>query len=544
MKAWPQLSRGTRTALCLGAILLAAAAVRTIGLGWGLPNQFHVTSYNCDEYTALSDLQSMDPAKLDFNPANESNPYALVAGNFNLYTYAALLKGLSFTGWIELSADKDFYYQNPAEWSKFFLTGRLLSAFYGILCVWAVYLLAAKMYGPRAGLLAAFFTALLPSHVIHSRYLIQNVPGTFWIILAFYFMKRLMDEGRTKDYFFSGMSVGLAISTRYSALPLPLVLLLAHFLGGAAGKSHKKALLSLCAAGLFFIIGTPYAILDLPEYLNSLKTLGMAVDGSSAPVDLFSGIIAVFTSVKDGLGIFVFAACLPGIALLAVRRKKDDLLLLSWIAILLAIYVKVANVASLGRILPVLPFLAIVAAGFLDLVWNKAPAVGRLFTASTLVHFLIFYGAYFRLVLATDIRDEASAWLAANVPPGASIGLVKEPSWFSPGLIDRKFRHPYHKSLPDYRFVPLTAGKWAVQPGYELLESRRPDIVVLSSAEAGLLPGPGLATALGRSGYSVVKEFRRELSLGKVKLAGRIPDMLYITDYIHVYGRATAAKGS
>jgi hypothetical protein len=540
MTAW---AGNKKNLLCLGAILLAAAAVRTVGLGWGLPNEYHVTTYNCDEYTALAALQRMNPSKLDFNPSGPDDPYAILSGTFNLYTYAALLKALSVTGWLKLSTDKEFYYQNPGEWSKFFMTGRALSVAYGLLSVLLVWLLAGKMFGARTGLLAAFFMALMPAHAVHSRYLIMNVPGTFWIVLAFYFMWRILHEGRARDYFLAGASAGLAVSTRYSALPLPLMLVLAHFLSAAPGRALKKLALGLCAAGILYLAGTPYAMLDLPGFLNGLKTMSQAV-ASPGHASLLADVGAVLLALSAAMGLFAFLACVPGVVLALVRRQKEDLLLLAWIALLLAAFTKAAAAASTGRVLPVLPFLAILGARFLDFAWDRLPALGRGLAAAILVSALVFYGAYFRLALGTDLRDEASAWMIANIRPGASIGLVHEPSWFSPGLIDRKYRHPGHKSLPDYTYLPLPAGDWETGAGFDRLGELKPDYVVISDVEEHWLSAPSAFEAALRGGYREEQRFERTFSFLNFKLGKKIPEMLYIPNYIRVLRRvAPAAAG-
>lgn len=541
MNTFTRALRGKKQLICLSAVLFSAAAVRVIGLDWGLPNEFHVITYNGDEYTALADLQRMNPSKLDFNPASEKNPYAIASGTFNLYTYAALLKLLSVPGWIYLSADKEFYYQNPGEWSKFFLTGRALSVLYGLLSVWLTCLLAGKMYGRRTGLLAAFFTALMPAHVVHSRYLIMNVPGVFWILLSFYFMTKILDGGLTKDYFFAGMSAGLAVSTRYSALPLPLALVLAHFISAAPGKSLKKTALSLLAAGLFFLIGTPYAILDLPGFLNGLKAMSLSVASLGEHTSLLADIGTVTSAVSEGLGLFTFLACLPGVALALVRREKADILLLAWIAILLTIFTKTAHAVLPGRIIPILPFLAILGARFLAVTWDRLPAIGRGIPAAVLACSLLYYSAYFRLVLGTDIRDKASAWIIANIKPGASIGLVREPSWFSPGIIDRQYRHPDQAMIPGARFVPLTSEDWKSRIGYDLLEAKKPDLIVITDVEALLLPEQELSSALKAGGYSRIKDFTEDFSLLGLKLQKRLPIMFYTPNWIRIFARTGKA---
>lgn len=531
-----------KQAVPLALILALAAGLRIACLGWGLPNQYHVTTYNCDEYTALSSLEGMQPSKLNFNPVNKNRPYALNEGTFNLYTYGALLKILSLPGIIKLTPDKNFYYENIGEWRKFFLAGRGLSLAYGLLGVWMLYFLAARAYGRRTALLAALFLALAPTHVVHSAFLIMNVPGVFWIILAFYFLLKISEEGSTGDYALAGAAIGLAASTRLSAGPLFLLLPLAHLLRKAPASELRKPALGLLLVGVFFLAGTPYALLDYPDFLKGLQSVRDTVAGGGlGPAARAAAVLAAF---NEALGPLLLLLSLAGAAFAARKREKADILQLAWILLLWAAFFKAGQGATAGRILPAVPFMLLLGARALDALWTSRPAAAKTALALTAGLFLLFYCAQFRLVLGLDLRDEASAWMIAGIKPGSSIGLVKEPSWFSPGLIDRKYRHPDHRSLPDYRYVPLTAGKWETYPGYELLAAKRPDFVVISSIESGLLPGPGLRNSLDAAGYVPVKEFRREFSAFGLRLARSVPGMLYIPDLITVYGRTAPAKGS
>lgn len=523
-----------RLAMALAAILAAAVGARTFRLGWSLPNAWHVVTYNCDEYTSLSYLEGMNPSKLQFMPVNKNEPGVLREGTFHLYTYAAALKALSLAGLLKLTPDKNYYYANIGEWAKFFMTGRLLSVLYGVLTVLVIGLLARRMYGPRAALLASFFVAVMPAHAVNSRYLLMNVPGVFWIALAFYFLKDVLDRGRTRDYVLSGLAIGLAISTRYSAGPLVLILALAHCLSASRGKNLGRLALGFGAVIFFFVLGTPYSVLDSAALIKGLSATARLAAGTGTKSSLLGNASAVLVSLREAFGLLPLLLYAAGAATACVKRSQDDLLLLAWVGLLGVFFIKAGNMATAGRMLPALPFLALLGARGIDLAWARAPWAGRAALAAVTTHTVFFYAAYFKLLSQPDIRDTASAWMAAGIKSGSSIGLLREPSWFSPGLIDRKFRHPDHAGLPDYKYVPLTSGNWETEVGFDRLASVKPDYIVVTPVETQYLPGGDFSHVAAEYGYREIKKFEPALSL---RLMRRMPEMFYTPASISVFKR-------
>ncbi|MCM2266178.1 MAG: glycosyltransferase family 39 protein [Elusimicrobiales bacterium] len=521
--------------LRLAAIVLAGAIPVLIGLRWALPGPYHLNTYNCDENTPMAHLQAMDPARLDFSPVGERTPNALGEGTFHLYTFAVSLKALALAKALTLVPDKEFYYANPAEWARFYLAGRGLSALYGALSVVVLYFLGRAMFGPAAAALAALFLALAPAHTAFSRYLLMNGPGLFWIILAIFLFKRLMDTGESRFYWLGGIAAGLAVSTRYSAAPLVLPLLAAHLLGPRRALDLRQPLLGLLAMAAAFLIGTPYSVLDFAAFQRGTGAIaGVVTQGTG-------GLRTLAAAFCDGTGGLLAAAGLGGLVFSLWRRTKDDLLLAAWTLPLLAIFVKAAAAASAGRMLPLFPFLALYAARALAAAGEKFPSVRRAGAALILAELLLFQAATARLLLAEDLRDAASRWLAENARPGAVIGLLREPSWFGPGVVELKYRHPLSPVLPGASFARLTSGEWASSPGYDRLAAQKPGLVIVSSTEAGYLDEAALEAALAGAGYSPAARFRADFSLFGFKLRARVPKMFFIPDWLRIYARP--AKG-
>ena len=66
----------------------------------------------------------------------------------------------------------------------------------------------------------------------------------------------------------AGLAAGLAFSTKYNALPIVALPLIVCLISGR--RSAGATLLALSMAVVGFLLGTPYAVLDLPRFLNDM----------------------------------------------------------------------------------------------------------------------------------------------------------------------------------------------------------------------------------------------------------------------------------
>ena len=68
----------------------------------------------------------------------------------------------------------------------FYLPGRLIAAFAGVISVWAVYSFGRRMYNARVGLVAAAFLSFSVLHVTYSHYvkthMSRRLVGADWIV--------------------------------------------------------------------------------------------------------------------------------------------------------------------------------------------------------------------------------------------------------------------------------------------------------------------------------------------------------------------------
>ena len=429
----------------LDLLLLAALAsmLRLWGVGFDLPNLYHRDEA---KYVTI-------PLKIlksgDYNPQFFNYPtfffYLLSLAYILYFLYMASRGRLGSLDGLILPEQVLPNVVGRATMPSQFLLGRGIVALSGVLTVLLVYWIARKAYGRRAGFLAALLFSFSPTHVRNSHFIAPDVTMVLLVMASFAFSHEVWLKGSRRDYLLAGFLAGLAISTKYNAYPILVPLLVAHFLrreGRAWIDTEILLAALLCAVGFF--LGTPYAFLDLPAFLNGLAfevrhyaTLGdPGIEGQNAL--LWYGSYLIRTE-----GLTPLLAVLEAVRGLRAR-SHEVLLLLSFPAVYLVL-VSFSVVKNDRTVLGIIPFLTILAGVFLD----RAIAFLQTQTAKTkLSSVLTWLCAAVAFLLAIswpasralqinvrftqeDVRTQVTQWMEAEVAPGSRI--VGE--YYSPLLV-------------------------------------------------------------------------------------------------------------
>lgn len=100
------------------------------------------------------------------------------------------------------------------------VVGRLVAVAFGIINILLVYKIGDDLYNRRVGLLAAFFVALMPYHIIVSRQVLLDGPMTTMATLALYMLVRF---GRTQHpvwLYATGAAMGLTFLIKETGIVL------------------------------------------------------------------------------------------------------------------------------------------------------------------------------------------------------------------------------------------------------------------------------------------------------------------------------------
>ena len=184
------------------------------------------------------------------------------------------------------------------------IVGRALSVLFDLGTILLVYLLGKAVYDERAGLLGAALVAVAVMHIQLSHFATFDVITTFFVTLSVYgavcVLQARPGPGQPAPILptlWAGAAAGLAVASKFSALPLLVVLVFAQLVagrdnrapavGGLLQRSWFRILLTLLAAlGAFFVV-SPFAILDIKLYLKQIIEQGRMVIWQVVPNPCF-----------------------------------------------------------------------------------------------------------------------------------------------------------------------------------------------------------------------------------------------------------------
>ena len=371
--------------IALAAILALAAALRLVGIRYGLP----LAVLNPDEGNIVSRAWRMGQGHLD--PG--------------WYDYPSLLMAV-------LAPVQAFFHQPSL------LAARFVAVVIGLGGVGAAWWLGRRAYGTGAAIVGAAAVAVATTHVAYSRMAVTDVLLT----LAVTCVLALALEGRIE---LAGLAVGIAASAKYPGAVAAVPVLVAGW--GTWRRLGRAALLAVAGFALtspFVLIhaGAAWADVSRVQRLAREGWLGFEND----PVTPAAYMDRLWGSV----GPLLLLAAVGMVAAL-VRRTRSDLVLLSFAAAYwLTLMPQQAHFER--YVLPLVPVLAVLAG---SVRWAVPLALVALVVP------LAWSIADARELTRTDTRVEAAAWVDAHVPRGER--LAADPSTLPlPGRNVTRFELP------------------------------------------------------------------------------------------------------
>ena len=261
------------------------------------------------------------------------------------------------------------------------VTGRLVSAVFSVLSLWAVFELANSMYGGKAALISAVLLAVMPGYFWLSRMALLEVMLLFFFTLSLLFFFRWLNNHQNKMLVLSGLALGLGFLTKYQVLVAGVVMIVSLlFLGRGQLKRLFSRFTLLIVTAVIVII--PWVIIAYRVYASQILNqwvyaLQMGNPEKSVYSDRFP--IPIFYLVEmtwpysdiHPISLLLFIVGLLGLGLFAWRRKKEDKFVFIWFASVFVFFTLIAN-RQWRYVLPLFPTLAISASVFILFVYGKA----------------------------------------------------------------------------------------------------------------------------------------------------------------------------
>ncbi len=381
--------------------------------------------------------------------------------------------------------------------------GRTVTAIVGAATVWLAYRLGREVGTERVGLFAAALLALFPLHVRESHFMTPDVPLTALTTLAVYLAVR----GEHLQPWWAGLAAGLAAAARYSGgLVLAAVLMGLLIRRDPLPHRLRACGIAIAAAMLAFLITTPYAVLDLPTFLNTFAAHASTLSRGRQET---SGIWLAYALEFADAGRLWLPFAVAGLlmVLYGFTRRAGRV---RWTPVLTFIVLFGAMLITHGPAsgrdaLPLTPMLCLLAAVGLDGLCRaigsvpalRAPALRNAVPFAVVlvlaVPFVLGVVTWQRQFVRRDTRQVATDWLKASLPRGTRIAVESggpthlQQAGFDERDVDRLVDHPYEWYEQQRIEYVVVSSESAWSSGYANLGVKVVDIPSLPQR-----PGPGI----------------------------------------------------
>jgi hypothetical protein len=524
-------------ALLLVAIATAVgAAFRFYSLGWGAP-YFH---FHMDEHYVFmgADLLRRSPESAAMSPKFFMySPGPMYVVNAIRAAYESVVAPLDLT--------------RQQDQVTYMLLGRAFSATLGTLTIPLVYLIASRVASRMAGVIAAVLLACSVIHLRDSHFFTVDISLTFFSALAWYFLIRVVQRGDRRFEIGAGIAFGLAVVSKYTAVFLAPLVLLAELLSPASPRTVRPlaawvrpllrtAAIGVLAVATFFILD-PLVLqyfdkfmLDVREQIAAPHLTGTTAMYAAHFVGIRPRLFWFTNLLWWSVGPVLEVASIAAIAWLVVRR--DRLALIT--AAFPIVYWLVAGQSPapfVRYVLPLTPALAVVTGvAFSDWLQLANVALRRLAAAGAavvLTSTALWALAYMNIFWTPDARLTASRWLMQNVPANAAVlvepthntppmgSYVTNVDFYGDHVIWGAFDHPRGEAERHdyYRLYALDTYRYLYDR--TLTDEDRRQYIDRRLAAVDWIVMDDTYTqwyeALDAEEYSVVKEYYRDLFAGR-----------------------------
>ncbi len=350
------------------------------------------------------------------------------------------------------------------------LLGRIITICFGVGTVWLVYFVGKQIAGRTAvGVLSSLMVAISPSNVWHSRLITPDTFVTFFLLASFLASILVYQKGKTWHYVIAGICVGLTVSSKYNGGLIVLPLILAHFLHyGKAGFKQPKLYLALLLCGVGFLATTPYVLLDSTKFLIDFRFEAQHYSTGHAGMEGNSLEWYLNYIWKTGGGLYLLSVL--GILYGSILHPKE-IILLSIFPLVYFPFISSFIVRNDRTFLPLTPFLFLLAAWFLIILYDKLRTLQtkssqRLFLsvlAGLTIAFLTLPISKTitdtQLLTTVNSRETARIWIDNNLPHDAKVAIES----YSPFINPSQFIVQGFGSMIEHE------PEWYVEQGFDYL---------------------------------------------------------------------------
>ncbi|MBI5475541.1 MAG: glycosyltransferase family 39 protein [Ignavibacteriales bacterium] len=460
-------------------ILIFSFILRIWQIGWGLPELY-------EEATPLRiawGFWNWGNSGLNLNP--------------NFFNYPALTFYIQFIGQVIHYGIGNLagYYPNLNSFGTTITplahTARIIDLLFDILTILVVYKLASEFFNKRTAIIASLILALNPLHIKFAHLIQVDTALTFFSTLSTYYIFKLFNDPKPKWYYAAGISMGLAVSSKYTGAFLLLFFAIAHLLrfknsrDALSGLYRQEFIVAILISVLVFVLLNPYILLtpnafekDFSFEQQHMASGHLGISESQSTLSYY-----FLDAIPSNFGWLFYGIIFIGIASILKLKERINYLTLIYPLIFL-IFVSTWIMRAERYILPIFPVFALIGAIGTDYLINWVNK--RIVFIKTGSHSVktIFYAifvllillqptldsiAYLKTLSLPDTRAITKEWIKNNIPKSSIIATgpygvdIRDGSY-------RIFDIPF-LAFESERVIPFYDSRW-----YEDL-----DLVVTSS---------------------------------------------------------------
>ncbi len=473
-------------------IILLGAYFRFTGLDWDGSNHLHpderfLTIVSAKLQSASGPLEYLQTSKSPLNPYNANEGF-YVYGNFPLTVTRVVAE------WATALCERLTCQHIYTAYDGIQLVGRALSALVDLVSILFVFLIGRRLYDWRAGLVGALLLAAAVLPIQQSHFFTMDNWAAALTTLSMYAAVRASEKGEMPWYALFGLGLGLTLASRINLAPLAGMAVVAAAIwlarqaqqhNGTTGWAYlltplgsaqvQRAILGVVLAAmvsiLTFRVAQPYAFADStiireqaltetgqepgtlrlilgsiiglnPQWVGNMEQIQaqQSPDASAPPATQWTDrapIIFPWTNmVLWGMGLPAGLLAWVGFfyALWRIIRMRPD-----WMAHALPVawiggyflFASTRWVKSIRYMLPLYPFLLLLAGWVIVLVWDWAKrsevarpqkrALAAGLALLVIIPTLLWANAFVDIYRQPVTRVAASAWMYDNIPSAATL---------------------------------------------------------------------------------------------------------------------------
>jgi len=360
---------------------------------------------------------------------------------------------------------------------------RLFPVIFSVLSLWAVFELANRMYGGKAGLLSAVMLGIMPGFFWLSGYAMIETTLMFFITISLFCFYHWLISHRDRMLVLSGVALGLGFLAKYQIIIAGVIMILSLIL--LARKQLKFAFkkFSIVIASAVLVV-TPWLLIAYEVYRDVLLSKwfyalqvgnperSMYSTRFPGPIFYFIELVWPYENIHP-ISLFLYILGLSGLAFMVWRHRHEDKFILIWFACIFVFFTLISN-REWRYVTPLFPALAISTAvavlalgGTLQKAWRKPNSAKKKRLAKTagvvmavMVSGAMLYSIYdaysytSQMHITIDIKG-ATDYVYPHMEPDKSIMLLCPFNFFSADMIEFYLLAKGERNIDIYQYPDL-----------------------------------------------------------------------------------------